>query len=252
MSALRVTLVHGLAGSTRLWDACRAEAPEGVRTTAADVRWPLDGTAGPGLTGDPAGLVADVVRGTRAEVVVAHSFAANALLEHLASPQASPLRAAVLVAPFYRPRRQDFDWDTISYYFNRFHLILEEGLHVSAGGRLDPEVRHAMALRVRESIGPYGWMDFFGAYLRTPALPLHRVRLPVLVVAGSDDRAAPVSDARALAGALPAARLAEFPGCGHFPMAERARSFGRLLGDFLAPPDRSAGAPSADAPLEMT
>ncbi|MER5215277.1 alpha/beta fold hydrolase [Streptomyces sp. NPDC002838] len=256
MSALRVTLLHGLAGSTRLWDRCRAEAPEGVRITAADVDWPFDGTARPGLPGDPARLVGHVARGTRAQVVVAHSFAANALLEHLASKDASPLRGAVLVAPFYRPRPQDFDWETISYYFNQFHLILEEGLHVSAGGRLDPAVRHAMALRVRESVGPYGWMDFFGAYLRTPALPLHRIRLPVLIVTGQDDRAAPPSDARNLARALPTARLDVLPSCGHFPMAERARSFTRLLGDFLAalpaPSDRSAGAPPADAPLEMT
>ncbi|MBD0423391.1 alpha/beta fold hydrolase [Streptomyces sp. TRM S81-3] len=256
MSDLRVTLLHGLAGSTRLWDHCRAQAPEDVRITAADIDWPFDGTAAPGLPGDPARTVAEVVRATRAQVVVAHSFAANALLEHLASPDASPLRGAVLVAPFYRPRRRDFDWDTISYYFNRFHQILEEGLHVTAAGRIDPTVRHAMALRVRETIGPYGWMDFFGAYLRTPALPLHRVRPPVLVVAGQDDRAAPPSDARNLARALPAARLDVFPSCGHFPMAERPRSFTRLLGDFLAslpaPSDRSAGAPPADAPLEMT
>ncbi|MEU6591226.1 alpha/beta hydrolase [Streptomyces sp. NPDC046881] len=256
MSALRVTLLHGLAGSSRLWEPCLAAAPEGVRMTAADMAWPCDGTAGPGLPGDPARLVGQVVRSTGAQVVVAHSFAANALLEHLASPHAAPLRAAVLVSPFYRPRRQDFDWDTISYYLNRFHLILEEGLQVSSAGRLAPAARHAMALRVREVIGPYGWMDFFGAYLRTPALPLHRVRPPVLIVAGQDDRAAPPSDARQLARALPAARLEVFPSCGHFPMAEQAGPFTRVLGDFLAalpaPSDRCAGALPADIPLETT
>ncbi|MFB6889897.1 alpha/beta fold hydrolase, partial [Kitasatospora sp. NPDC056327] len=202
--------------------------------------------------GDPARLVGRIARATGAQVVVAHSFAALALLEHLASPRPADLEAAVLVSPFYRPRPGDFDWATLAHYLEDFHLILDEGLRVSAEDRLDAATRRAMALRVRERIGPYGWTDFFGAYLRTPSLALERVRPPVLVVAGRDDLAARPADARALAAALPRARLEVLPGCGHFPMAEQPERFTRLLEDFLTPAAAATAAAVTHPPLETT
>ncbi|MDX2561389.1 alpha/beta hydrolase [Streptomyces sp. TX20-6-3] len=256
MTGLRVALLHGLAGSTALWQRWCAQPPDRVEPLPVDIDWPVDGSAHPGAPGDPAELVARAVRTTGAEVVVAHSFAANALLEYLVRERDSGLRGAVLVSPFYRPRQQDFDWAAISHYFNRFHLILEEGLRVSSGDRLPPVTRESMALRVRERIGPYGWMDFFGAYLRTPGLAVHRVRIPVLTVAGEDDFAARPADAAALDRALPDGRLEILPSCGHFPMAEQPTRFGELLTEFLgsltAAPHRPGGPPPAITPLEMT
>ncbi|MEV5974978.1 alpha/beta hydrolase [Streptomyces sp. NPDC051921] len=255
MTGPRVALLHGLAGTPAVWRACRAVAPKGALLVPVDLSWPMNGTARPDGAGDPAELVARAVRATRAQVVVAHSFAATALLEYLAreaerpasEAAGPPLLGAVCVSPFYRTAKRDFDWSTIAYYLNRFHLILEEGLAMSSGGRLSADARASMALRVRERIGPYGWMDFFGAYLRTPSLPLHRVRTPVLAIAGAGDRAARPSDAAALVRALPAGRLEVLPGCGHFPMAEHPFRFAELLADFL----RSLPAAPV-ASLEMT
>ncbi len=48
-----------------------------------------------------------------------------------------------------------------------------------------------------------------------------QVRCPTLVVAGEDDRMTPPAAGRALAGAIPGARLEIIPGAGHSLMSER-------------------------------
>lgn len=60
-----------------------------------------------------------------------------------------------------------------------------------------------------------------------------RVRAPVLVVAGTKDLQAVIETQRALAGALPNARLAEFDGDGHFMWVEEPERFGREVAAFL-------------------
>ncbi|WP_328781603.1 hypothetical protein OHT68_23420 [Streptomyces canus] len=65
--------------------------------------------------------------------------------------------------------------------YSGFHRILEEGLRIGAGDRLPPELRAALALRVRERIGPYGWQQFFGAYLRSLGLDVDPLSCPSLL-----------------------------------------------------------------------
>lgn len=48
-----------------------------------------------------------------------------------------------------------------------------------------------------------------------------RLPMPVLVQWGAEDRVTPVAGARWFAGAIPAARLAFYPGAGHLPMEEQ-------------------------------
>ncbi len=60
------------------------------------------------------------------------------------------------------------------------------------------------------------------------------LRLPVLVVAGERDRMVPPKAARALADALPDARLAVLPEVGHLPPLERPQALVRCVGEFLA------------------
>jgi pimeloyl-ACP methyl ester carboxylesterase len=176
---------------------------------------------------------ADAVPGG-VDVIVAHSFAANLVLEQIAAGDLGAPSALVLIAPFYRAHPDDFDFDTLEAYLHGLLGILDEGLRVSAFADLDPEVRTAMAARVRERIGPYGWMRFFDAYLRTPMVDLTRVDLPVLVMGGVDDVAAAPSDATAVAKGLPHARLELLADCGHFPMIQQPELTAVLLRRFLA------------------
>ena len=73
-------------------------------------------------------------------------------------------------------------------------------------------------------------------YLHNPKLlrRLHRIRVPTLVVWGQDDRLFPLEHARAFQQAIPGAKLAVLPGCGHVPPLDRPDEFVRTVGDFLA------------------
>ncbi|MFE6871574.1 alpha/beta fold hydrolase [Kitasatospora sp. NPDC057692] len=225
---VRVLVLHGLAGSASVWRPYGELAPDGVEIWDGVLPWGAEGDPEWSVHGDPADHVEralDAVPGG-ADAVIVHSFTAGPCLEVLArrAPGRAP-RAAVVVAPFHRRAPEDFTWDDALYYLSGFHRILDEGLRISAGDRVTPSLRAAMAMRVRDRVGPYGWQQFFGAYLRSPGLDVAALRLPVLVVAGADDFAAPPDDARALAGALPDGRFELFEDCGHFAMAEQPQRF---------------------------
>ncbi|MGV9451919.1 alpha/beta fold hydrolase [Streptomyces sp. NPDC003635] len=237
---VRMLVLHGLAGSTAVWRAYEELAPECVELWDGALPWGADGDPEWSISDDPAGHVAralDSVPGG-VDVLVAHSFTVGPALEAVVRRDVRP-RGVVAVAPFHRRDPGEFGWDDAAYYLNGFHRILEEGLRISAGDRLSPQLRAAMALRVRDRIGPYGWQQFFGAYLRSPFLDVDALRMPVLVVAGAEDFAAPPADAAALAAALPDGRLELLEDCGHFAMAEQPERFARAVAGLLrdaAPP----------------
>ena len=68
----------------------------------------------------------------------------------------------------------------------------------------------------------------------TPLLP-ELAGLPTLVVVGEEDELTPPDIARALAAAIPGARLVTVPGGGHLPPVERPVETTRALLEFLAP-----------------
>jgi pimeloyl-ACP methyl ester carboxylesterase len=251
---VRVLLLHGLGGRPSVWDEFAGRAPE--RCELWDVALPWEGTPAGGEwshAGDPVDLLVSTVKGhtgddptayDRFDVIVAHSFAANLLAEAL-SRGLLAARPVVLVSPFYRPSPRDFDWPTITYYLNDFHLTFAEALRVGETGRFPEAHRTWMAMRLRDQTGPYGWMRFFETYLRSPFLDLTAIRTPVLVVGGHTDIAARPSDGRAMADALPCARFELLEQAGHFPMVEQPDRFAAAIRDFLS--DLPTAAP-ADLP----
>lgn len=58
--------------------------------------------------------------------------------------------------------------------------------------------------------------------------------MPVLMIAGKQDRIFPPQSIRALAAALPAAQLAMLDDCGHVPMVEQPTACYAALGGFLS------------------
>ena len=80
---------------------------------------------------------------------------------------------------------------------------------------------------------------------------LRALRIPTLVVAGTDDRLTPPSHAETLAGAIPGARLLYIPGAGHLPYLEAPEEFERGVLPFLETPSRAEedpACPSASTP----
>ncbi len=62
---------------------------------------------------------------------------------------------------------------------------------------------------------------------------LDEVSVPVLVIAGENDRIVPVRNSERLAEELPHAELAVIPNCGHVPHEECASQFLEVVGEFL-------------------
>ncbi|MET9610113.1 alpha/beta hydrolase [Streptomyces sp. NPDC006512] len=242
-SGPRVLLLHGLAANDSVWEKALPELPPSYQVWTARLPWRTETIADwneqPNLRGW-LGKALEAVPGG-AEVVVAHSMASNVLLDLLDqknrggadSLRQYGIRALVLVSPFYRGKAEEFDWSTISYYLNDFHLIMEEGIRAHSGGRIPDDIQQAMGERVRDRVGPYGWLRFFDLYLRTPALQTGRITAPALVLAGEHDFAARPRDGAALAAALPDAAFRTLPGSGHFPMLDAAGEFAAAVSSFV-------------------
>lgn len=60
------------------------------------------------------------------------------------------------------------------------------------------------------------------------------IRVPTLLVAGSDDRTAPASVMERMAAKIPGAEFATLEGCGHLGPMDQPQEFNAALGAFLA------------------
>ena len=99
-------------------------------------------------------------------------------------------------------------------------------LHMSPADRpilARPEVRAMLAQDLREAFrqGAGALVDDLALYARPWALAWDNVACPVALWHGGDDRMIPLSASRALADAIPGARLHALPGEGHFLVLDR-------------------------------
>ncbi|KUJ65274.1 hypothetical protein ACZ90_48865 [Streptomyces albus subsp. albus] len=242
-------LLHGLSNSAALWDPYLARSTADGPVWAAELPWRGTGVADWSHHPAPLDWMRQTLDSTAeatggCDIVVAHSYAALLLLNLLggAEPGAAPdrelprrwgIRGLVLVSPFYRAAPQDFDYATLAGLLDRVQEHMAECLAVMSQGRGDPALRRAMARRLCELIGPYGWTRFFEQYLRTPWIDPARLDLPVLVITSPTDRMAPPAEAAALARGLPQAELHTLEDCGHFPMTEQSEHFAALVDGFV-------------------
>jgi 3-oxoadipate enol-lactonase len=77
---------------------------------------------------------------------------------------------------------------------------------------------------------PAGYLGCSAAILDFDFVPqLPSLRVPLLVVCGSDDPGTPASENRRLAGLVPSARYEEIAGMKHFPNVEAPDAFNRIM-----------------------
>lgn len=109
----------------------------------------------------------------------------------------------------------------------------EDGeLGVRVLGMAGREAAEVLALAsCQEAVAVYGWRP----YLYDPKLlrRLGRVRVPVLVVWGAEDRIALPVVGEALVGAIPGAELVVIEGAGHMPHVECPGEFVRVVAGLL-------------------
>jgi pimeloyl-ACP methyl ester carboxylesterase len=114
-----------------------------------------------------------------------------------------------------------------SFYAPEDHLS-DELLARARAALLGPENRRALTALSRR----YDATDLARTGLSTR---LGELRAPTLLVWGEHDRVFPAeSSGRAALAAIPGARLAVIPRCGHFPQVEAARAFCGVVVGFLA------------------
>lgn len=235
---VRTLMLHGLAGSTTVWDGFIAEAADELELWDVELPWGAVGSGEWAITGDIASPIAATFASLPArpagepvvDLVIAHSFGGSALLEflsHVPGPQAA---AVVLVAPLFCGL--PFDWSQIGRRAEDFPRLLEEGIANRPGRRISPELRGELARRLRDLIGPLAWLRIFEYALRAALLDRDRLPMPMLVLAGAGDEVAPAVDAQQLAARLPDARFAVFGDCGHFPMVARPSEFASTVNEF--------------------
>lgn len=235
-SATSIAMIHGMGAGWDIWETLQWGLSDTFRTYSLNLPWSgRENPRWPCYIGGAEWLRLGLqLVPKKTTFVVAHSFAANVLLEHLNSHGTGYLRGMVLISPFYKSRTEDFEWEVMTYYMNYFQTLLEQGLRARARtAGLTADYLHAMAKKIRERIAPLGWLQFFNTFIRTPMLELHQFSIPTLVIAGETDIASPTADCLALVQTLPNARLEIIPNCGHYCMLEQPHKVLSLVDKYV-------------------
>jgi 3-oxoadipate enol-lactonase len=105
---------------------------------------------------------------------------------------------------------------------------------VAPAGMENPH-RKTDALRMMAAQPVEGLIGALGAMRDRPDSRelLYGISVPTLVLVGSEDGLTPPADARAMAGAIPGARVVEAPGSGHLSPLENPRAVNAALRRFL-------------------
>lgn len=238
-----VVLLHMAGGGSSVWDPVARLLGRRVRVLAPDFpahgqseRAPVSTAAAwPGVSAHLAGLAhwtvafLDAVGVPRA-VLVGHSMGgAVALCTALLAPDR--VRAVATVACAGRLNVPADLMDLVLHHptalAQRYAgVALPHGAGAAVGAQVRPVFPQAEPDVVRA--------DFLGVH-GVDLLPLvARLDLPALVVGGMQDGLTPPEDVRALAAALPRARLQWMEGVGHMVPREQPAQTARLLGDFVA------------------
>ncbi|MEH1123226.1 alpha/beta fold hydrolase [Micromonospora sp. CPCC 206061] len=219
-------LVHGLEDSWQSWRAVAARLDPAWRVVALDLPWRA-GNDYRWRRGRPArawlAAALDLV-GARPDLVVAHSFGANATLE-LVAGGAAPRRGAVLLCPLYRPPELPVTWRVFERSRSGFVRHVRDGVRARLGRRaevMDAELLEVVTAKAVDRIGPGGFLTVFEHFVASGGLTLSTVEVPVLVLAGAADHTLPRAAAAALARDMPAATVRVHEGYDHFCHVRRA------------------------------
>ncbi|MDJ0346535.1 alpha/beta fold hydrolase [Streptomyces sp. H10-C2] len=248
--------VHGIEDSWRNWHHL-AERLEGYTTYALQMPWHGGNTYAWRAQGSPAQWLRRALElvPEQPDVLLGHSFGANAILEYLSTMEDGAnrkLSAVVLAAPFYRPAGFALSEPLRLRSQAAFRRVLVDGLHLSLGprgSRMDPEIRSLMEQKLLERAVPAGFPVFYQEFEASGGLDLTRISVPTLVLAGTRDEGLTPMRAAALDKAMPAATVRLTPGYGHFCHIAQAHEMSQEAGAFLRdtsawPTDHSQGEPT--------
>jgi len=125
----------------------------------------------------------------------------------------------------------------LRYYSPRFLRLTSNVLYGPAATGDRELLRHQIDARRSRPPTLWGYLGQLTAGAGWSSFPwLHRLHVPVLVLAGDADMIVPPVNARILAWRIPGAQLEIVPGAGHLLLMEHAERCAALIVEFLAGP----------------
>ncbi|MGH3858836.1 alpha/beta fold hydrolase [Actinokineospora sp.] len=231
-----VVAAHGIEDGWESWGAVAERIGARHRVYALDRPWRAGNRYAWPDRDDPAGWLRraiDLVP-EPADLLLGHSFGANAILQHVAeSPDRLP---ALLLTPFYRPSTVAEDQKLYERTLADFHTIIGDGLRLRLGPRaanVDDALLTAMVQQTVRRVGSRGLMAMFDQFRHTTRLRLSDMDTPVLVLTGPDDVAMTPARAAAFAAAAPSAAVCVLPDLTHFCHLAQVEQVATVLTEFL-------------------
>jgi 3-oxoadipate enol-lactonase len=245
-----VLLVQGLGVDSRGWALQRGAFGREHRCIAVDNRG-MGGSSRPEGPYDLVRMAQDAIAVLDAEGVErAHVVGASMggviaqIIGVLYPERTRSLTLACTACRHHQWRRELFtEWaDLVTA--RGMHALAGEGLQWLVGPRLHRRFGRALNLlsRLVMSGSPAPFVAQIDAILDMPddmRFELPRLRVPVLVITGSQDALTPVGDAEELAELIPGAQLYVLPGAAHGVMAEAPGPFNRTVVSFINQVDRA-------------
>lgn len=222
-----VLFAHGMEGHWKSWTPLAAHLDQGYRVVSLELPW----KAGNDFRwrnrsfGEWLGDGLDMV-GATPDVLVAHSFGANAALDLMCRLDPRVGSSVALFCPFYRLPRFEVTWRMFERSRETFTAHVGEGVRARLGKRaatLDPEVVDGMVKIALNRAGPLGFAAVFDRYAASADLQLGNVEIPTKVLVGGMDPTLPAESARALADGMPGATLHTLDRGDHFFHVRYAR-----------------------------
>lgn len=243
-----VVFAHGLEDSWASWHSMAKQFDPDWRLLAIELPWRAGNdyewrTRRPGeWLGDGLDLI-----GTVPDVLVAHSFGANAALELMCAFDPRAGRSAALLCPLYRLPHLPVTWRMLDRSRTSFVENIREGVRARLGSRVDalsPALLDTMIEMAVDRVGPAGFLTVFDQFVNSANLALGGVELPTLVIAGDSDPNTSGEVAAELAAGMPGAGVFVGEGFDHFCHIRRAADVAgritRLVGT-VHTPIRTAG-----------
>jgi pimeloyl-ACP methyl ester carboxylesterase len=229
-----ICLVHGAGGSTGVW----IRQLEGLADNARLIALDLPGHGESGGHGcrtiqDYVAIVRGVVEQMKLDklILTGHSMG-GAVAQTFALAHPERLAGLVLVGTGARLRvlPKIFELVEREYPEGVRFVINQLGVSPATG----PELREALfhqTLRTHQSVtlGDFRACDAFDVMER-----VSEIRVPTLVICGTDDQLTPPKYARFLQDRIAGARLALIPEAGHYVQIERADETTEAMREFLA------------------
>ncbi|MBF9036051.1 3-oxoadipate enol-lactonase [Rhodobacterales bacterium HKCCE2091] len=233
-----VVFANSLGTDMRLWDAVLPHLPAGLRLVRYDKR-------GHGLSAAPrapysmGSLVTDAERlldtlGVKDCVFVGISIG-GLIAQGLATKRLDLVRAVVLSNTATKIGTREMWQDRIDAVMAGGTASLSDSIMerwFSKGFRAKDDVD--IWRRMVETTGVDGYAGCCAAIAGTDFhATTAALRLPALVIAGSEDGSTPPDLVRELADTIPGARYQLIHGAGHLPPVEMPEKFAALVSDFL-------------------